>query len=166
MAGGNFVRTALPAAPIALLVFTFAVLALAIYIWTTPKAPRQSLTTSVTASKVTEAPSGAIVPLAFPSAQNSVSQLLATSPFAPDRSRYSRIQPTQQRTSPPTYRPKLLGIFGSGTDQYALVTWNPGQTPNRHRLGDETHWGKLMAIEPAGVRFDHSGEERILGLFE
>ena len=100
-----------------------------------------------------------------------VASLLERSPFLRERSPFTRetepAPPPAPRTPDIQWRPKLVGVLGSGAQRQALIIWAPrDQEPARFAIGDTTPWGTITALEASRVIIDGEDGEQVISLFD
>ena len=95
----------------------------------------------------------------------SVSSILSASPFASDRSAYSRAPARPPAPPKPVYAPQFVGTLGKGDEIRAMIIWTPGQPAQPTSIGDDTPWGKLVAASSSRLEFDGPDGKKSLSLF-
>ena len=95
----------------------------------------------------------------------SVSTILASSVFAPDRSEFTLARPKPPPPKKPTFQPQFVGTLGTGEKLRAMVIWSKNGEAQTHRMGDGTPWGELVSISSTRLEFSGPAGNKELNLF-
>lgn len=154
----------LPAFPILGILIGASLFAGAGYVWLSPQ---HELTPIALPEIDTMVPELLIEELLFNDERlsaSSIEVITASSPFAPDRSAYSRTA-APAKVAAPTYKPKFVGKTGKGASIRVLIIWTPGSAPQSISIGDETPWGILKSAATSELQFEGPDGTKTLSMF-
>ncbi len=154
----------LPALPILFCLIGAGLLTASLVLRLQPASPTDLVLPDVQAMPT----AAAVAPLEYHGSQivsASAAGIQQSSPFATDRSPYSRTVARAAPVRKQTYNPQFVGTLGKGPSIRALIIWTPGQQPQSVSIGDETHWGTLISATASSLEFEGPDGKKTLSMF-
>jgi len=159
--------TPLPAIPLLITLAGTILLGSAGFIWLKPEPALSQMELPAIQSTEADMPVTIIQFHSPEMASASTTGILAASPFASDRSAYSRARSAAARQAPPkpVYNPQFVGTSGKGDSIRALIIWMPGEQARSTAIGDDTPWGTLASASSSELHFEGEDGPKTLSMF-